>query len=168
MNQSSPRQHQDSVTVSASAETLYSLVSDVTRTGEWSPVCKACWWDDEDTAGHVGAWFTGRNELPERTWETRSQVVTADRGREFAWVVGGKYVRWGFTLTPADTGTVLTESWEFLPEGIAMFGEKYGADADAQIADRTQQALDGIPKTLEAIKRIAESIAAQDDVRSPL
>lgn len=168
MNQSSPRQHQDSVTVNASAETLYSLVSDVTRTGEWSPVCKACWWDDETSAGHVGAWFTGRNELPHRTWETRSQVVAADHGREFAWVVGGKYVRWGFTLTPAGTGTVLTESWEFLPEGIAMFREKYGADADAQIADRTQQALDGIPKTLEAIKRIAESIAAHDDVRSPL
>ena len=37
----------------------------------------------------MGAWFTGRNEVPGRTWETRSKVVAADRGREFAWVVGG-------------------------------------------------------------------------------
>ena len=166
MNQSSIRQHQDSVTVNASAETLYDLVSDITRTGEWSPVCKACWWDDEADAGQPGAWFTGRNELPHRTWETRSQVVAADRGREFAWMVGGKYVRWGFTLSPAAAGTVLTESWEFLPDGLAMFREKYGADADAQIADRTQQALDGIPATLAAIKRIAESITAHDEVRT--
>ncbi|MDP9888313.1 SRPBCC family protein [Pseudarthrobacter enclensis] len=151
------RQHQESVTVQASAETLYDLVSDITRTGEWSPVCTSCWWDDQASAGQAGAWFTGRNEIPGRTWETRSQVVAAERGREFAWVVGGRFVRWGFTLTPADAGTTLTESWEFLPEGIAMFKDKYRADADVQIAERTQQALDGIPKTLAAIKRIAES-----------
>jgi hypothetical protein len=150
--------HQESITVNTTPESLYNLVSDVTRTGEWSPVCTSCWWEDKATAGLVGSWFTGRNELPERTWETRSQVVVAEGGHEFAWVVGGKYVRWGYTLTVTDSGTVLTESWDFLPEGISMFEEKYGTDAAAQIADRTQQALDGIPITLAAIKRIAESI----------
>jgi len=166
MNESSIRQFQESITIKASAETLYNLVSDVTRTGEWSPVCTSCWWDDQDSAGQPGAWFTGHNELPNRTWETRSQVVAAERGREFAWVVGGRFVRWGFTLTPAADGTVLSESWEFLPEGIAMFKEKYGEVADAQIADRTQQAMDGIPTTLAAIKRIAESIESHEEVRS--
>jgi len=72
-------------------------------------------------------------------------------------VVGGSLVRWGFTFGPTETGTKLTESWEFLPEGIAKFHEMYGEEADVQIADRTQQAHDGIPKTLAAIKRIAES-----------
>ncbi len=166
MNQISTRQYQESVTVQASAETVYDLVSDITRTGEWSPVCTSCWWDDENSAGQVGAWFTGRNELPHRTWETRSQVVAADRGREFAWVVGGTFVRWGFTLAPEDTGTTLTESWEFLPDGIAMFEEKFGDEAPAQIADRTRQALHGISVTLAAIKQIAESITAQQQFRS--
>ncbi len=160
MSQPSIRHHQESVTVQASAETIYDLVSDITRTGEWSPICASCWWDDEATAGQVGAWFTGHNELPNRSWDTRSQVVAAERGREFAWVVGGNFVRWGYTLTPAGAGTTLSESWEFLAAGIAMFEEKYGVDAQAQIADRTQQALDGIPKTLAAIKRIAESSTA--------
>ncbi len=157
MRETSIRSHRESVTVEASTEKLYDLVSDITRTGEWSPVCTSCWWDDVVEAGQVGAWFTGRNELPDRTWETRSEVVVAERGREFAWVVGGSFVRWGFTLAPVETGTNLTESWEFLPGGIAMFEEKYGDDARVQITDRTQQALDGIPKTLRAIKRIAES-----------
>ncbi|ADX72241.1 polyketide cyclase / dehydrase family protein [Pseudarthrobacter phenanthrenivorans Sphe3] len=165
MNQSSTRQYQESVTVHAPAETVYDLVSDITRTGEWSPVCTSCWWDDEDSAGQPGAWFTGRNELPHRTWETRSLVVAAERGREFAWVVGGKFVRWGFTMAPADSGTILTESWEFLPDGIAMFEEKFGDKASEQIAERTQQALDGIPVTLAAIKQIAESFAADQEVR---
>ena len=156
MSKSGIRSHEDSVIVEASAETLYDLVSDITRTGEWSPVCTSCWWDDEATAGRVGAWFTGRNELPHRTWETRSRWWPAEHGREFAWVVGGSLVRWGFVLTPAPKGTTLIESWEFLPAGIAMFEEKFGDDAVAQITDRTQQALEGIPKTLAAIKRIAE------------
>lgn len=148
--------HSESIFIARSAEFLYELVSDVTRMGEWSPVCKACWWDDGD-GPHVGAWFTGRNELPERTWETRSKVVVAEPGREFAFVVGGSFVRWGFTFTPVDGGTQLTESWEFLPDGIAMFEERFGADAQAQIADRTEAAHTGIPVTLAAIKRTAES-----------
>ena len=154
----SVRRHQESVTIKASAQTLYDLVSDVTRTGEWSPICTSCWWHEESTAGQVGAWFTGHNELPTRTWETRSVVVAAQPGREFAWVVGGRFVRWGYSLAPTAAGTILTESWEFLPDGIAMFHEKYGDDAPAQIADRTRQALEGIPTTLAAIKRIAESL----------
>jgi hypothetical protein len=145
-----------SIVVARSPEALYDMISDVTRTGEWSPVCKACWWDDGD-GPRPGAWFTGRNELPERTWETRSQVVAADRGREFAFTVGGSWVRWGYTFTPADGGTEVTESWEFLPGGIARFHDRYGDDAQAQIADRTEAAHKGIPVTLAAIKKTAES-----------
>jgi ribosome-associated toxin RatA of RatAB toxin-antitoxin module len=91
--------HSDSLVIARSGDELYDMVSDVTRMGEWSPVCKACWWDVGDSA-RVGAWFTGRNELPERTWETRSEVVAADQGREFAFVVGGALTRWGYTFTP--------------------------------------------------------------------
>lgn len=157
MSQLKALHHEESITIEAALEHVYDLVADVTRTGEWSPVCTQCWWEDDAEAGRIGAWFIGLNELPDRTWETRSQVVAADRGREFAWAVGGDRVRWGYTLTPAGTGTILTESWDFLPGGITFFEQKFGDDAPAQIADRTRLAHDGIPKTLAAIKRIAES-----------
>ena len=148
--------YSESIVVARPAESLYDMVSDVTRMGEWSPVCKACWWDDGDSL-RVGAWFTGRNELPERVWETRSQVVAAERGREFAFVVGGSLVRWSYAFTPVDGGTQVTESWEFLPDGIARFQARFGEDAEAQIANRTEAAHRGIPITLAAIKESAES-----------
>jgi hypothetical protein len=148
--------YSESVVVSCSPEDLYDMVCDVTRMGEWSPVCTACWWDDGD-GPRPGAWFTGRNELPGRTWETRSMVVAADRGREFAFAVGGAWARWGYTFTPVDGGTQVTESWEFLPEGITRFHDRYGTDAEAQIADRAEAARTGIPLTLAALKRSAES-----------
>jgi hypothetical protein len=148
--------HSESIVIARSPEDLYDLVSDVTRMGEWSPVCKACWWDDGD-APRVGAWFTGRNELPDRTWETRSEVVAAERGREFAFIVGGTWTRWGYTFSPVDGGTQVTESWEFLPGGVAMFAERFGADAEAQTANRAEAARNGIAVTLAAIKKTAES-----------
>lgn len=151
------RTYEQSIVIDATPEAVYDVVSDVTRTGEWSPICAACWWDDPSQAGRAGVWFTGRNEQPGRTWETRSQVAAADRGREFTWIVGGKFVRWSFTLEPDGTATRLTESWEFLPAGLAMFKEKYGDRAAAEIDERTRQAYDGIPRTLAAIKSIVES-----------
>lgn len=157
MTDAQARTHQDSVVVEATPDAVYDLVSDIMRTGEWSPVCTSCWWDDETEAGQVGAWFTGHNELPDRTWETRSQVVAADRGREFAWLVGGAFVRWGFLLEEHDGSTRLTETWEFTPEGLAMFADKYGDRAAAEIEERTRLAHDGIPRTLAAIKQIAET-----------
>lgn len=132
------------------------MVSDITRMGAWSPVCKACWWD-EGAGPEVGSWFTGRNELPDRTWETRSEVVAAERGKEFAFVVNGSWTRWGYAFRSVDGGTELTESWEFLPGGEAMFQDRFGADAEAQIAERLALARTGIPATLAAIKIDAES-----------
>ena len=145
----------ESVVVRRSPEEVYALVSDVTRTGEWSPTCTTCWWD-EGAGPRPGAWFTGRNETPERVWETRSQVVAARPGEEFAWEVGAGFVRWSYTMEPGEGGTRLTESWVFLPAGLAFFADKYGPDADAQIAERTERARTGLPATLAAIKTVAE------------
>ena len=152
--------YSESIVVACSPESLYDMISDVTRMGEWSPICKACWWDDGD-GPRAGAWCppgamsclseSGRRGL-------RSQrAVAAARGREFAFVAGGAWVRWGHTFTPAGEGTQVTESWEFLPAGVARFHERFGDDAEAQIADRAAAAHQGIPATLAALKRAAES-----------
>ena len=143
-------EHSDSIVIARPPEDLYDMVSDVTRMGEWSPICKACWWDDGDTA-RVGAKFTGRNELPERTWETRSEVVAADRGREFAFVVESTGTRWGYSFAPVDGGTRVTEAWEFHPKGAAVFEERFGENAQAEIQIRADTAKEGITTTLAAI-----------------
>ena len=126
-------------------DAVYELVSDVTRMGEWSPICRACWWD-EGAGPHVGAWFTGRNEIPERTWETRCQVVAADPGRRFAWEVNNGWVYWGYSLEPEGDGTRLTESWEFLPGRHRRLPRAFGPDADAEIDRRRDAAQQRHPR----------------------
>jgi hypothetical protein len=154
-----PRTHSDRILVAAPAEHVYDLVADITRMGGYSPVCKECWWDEGDRPT-VGAHFTGRNVIGDRTWETRSEVVAADRGREFAWVTSEGMVRWGYTFATADGRTEVTESWAFLPRGEEVYVERFGDDAEAQVAARYETLLVGIPATLAAIKAAAEATAA--------
>jgi uncharacterized membrane protein len=151
-----PLHHSDSIVIARPPAEVYDLVSDVTRMGEWSPICKACWWD-EGGGPSVGSLFTGRNELPDRTWEMQCEVVAADPGREFAWVVSLTGTRWGFTLEPADEGTKLSESWDFPAKSVAFFEERFGDGAEAQIKDRLELARTGITVTLDAIKQTAEA-----------
>lgn len=146
----------DSIHVEATPEDVYATVSDVTRTGEWSPICRECWWDEGD-GPRAGAHFTGRNVTGDRTWETRSEVTSAVEGVEFSWSVSGGKVKWSYTMRPVGTGTELTESWEFTPAGQAFFVEKYGDQAPAEIAARTRAAHEGIPATLAALKGILEA-----------
>ncbi|MGE2737198.1 SRPBCC family protein [Mycolicibacterium vaccae] len=145
----------ESISVAVPPEQLYALVSDVTLMGQWSPICKACWWD-EGAGPWVGAWFTGRNETPERAWETRCQVVAADPGREFGWEVNNGWVYWGYEFAPDPVGTRLTEKWALKPKGVAGFRERFGDAADDEIAKRVEAAKSGIPATLAAIKETAE------------
>jgi Polyketide cyclase / dehydrase and lipid transport len=148
----------DSIVISRSPEELYDMIADVTRMGDWSPMCEDCWWDEGD-GPRVGAKFTGRNGRAERTWETRSEVVAADRGREFAWVVAEPptRARWGYSFVAVDGGTKVTETWELPPEGCAFFEKRFGDTAPQEIAKRRGWATEGIPTTLDAIKRAAET-----------
>ena len=68
---SNPR-YSESIVVASSSQDLSNMVADVTRMGEWSPVCTSLLVGRGMPGRGPGAWFTGRNELPERTWETRS------------------------------------------------------------------------------------------------
>jgi Polyketide cyclase / dehydrase and lipid transport len=167
---------------------LYDMISDVTRMGEWSPSCTACFWV-EGSGPQVGAWFIGQNLLPPN-WEqmldqmdpeakdmldiamtpagprgqSRSQVVVADRGREFTFATfpfkaGQPQVHWSYTFASSDSrSTELTESWTLLPDGFATIAKQAGSnDADSVLAARAQWALDGIHQTLAALKQTAES-----------
>ena len=85
------------------------------------------------------------------------EVVVADRAREFAFVVSATGTRWGYQFRAVDDGTLVTESWDFPSSAVAVFEERFGDDAEAQIASRSELAGTGIPATLAAIKKAAES-----------
>ena len=150
----------ESIVVAATPDELYALVSDVTRTGEWSPICKTCWWD-EGPAAQLGSWFIGRNETqsapgrPGLRWWPLTPAGSSS-GRSTMAGCGGA-TRSSRSARIGKEATRLTESWVFLPAGLAGFRERFGERADDEILARQQAAVTGIPATLAAIKRVAEA-----------
>ncbi|MDX6763953.1 MULTISPECIES: SRPBCC family protein [Streptomyces] len=102
--------------VDAAPSRVYDLISDVSGIGRWSPDASGVAFDP-GAGPWVGAWFSGRNHRDGRQWSTRSQIVRADPGAAFAFVVGGAedgIVRWGWTCRPQGRGTVVEQSWQLL------------------------------------------------------
>lgn len=102
--------------VDAAPARVYGLVSDVSAIGRWSPHASDVAFD-RGAGPRVGAWFSGRNRKDGRQWTTRSQVVRADPGAVFAFVVGGAedgIVRWSWTCRPQGRGTVVEQTWQLL------------------------------------------------------
>lgn len=155
--------HSESIRIARPATELYAIVSDIERTGELSPVCKSCTWDDQSQAGRVGAWFTGHNVIGDFSWDTHCQVVIADSGRDFTFVNHGpdgkaELVRWGFTFEDHGGETTVTESWEVLPAypDFVLSGDP-GADVAARIDGMAVMARDGIRETLANLKQVAQT-----------
>lgn len=153
----------DSITIAASPAEVFDLVSDITRTGEWSAQCYQAEWNDaagtDPAARGVGATFTGHNRKPGREWSTVSEVVTWEPGREFSWKVTSSGTVWGYRLEPVnrrDDATVLTEFTRFTEQGEAYFVEKFGEDALLEEEDRKDAATYGITETLHTLRSLVE------------
>ncbi|MGW6978306.1 SRPBCC family protein [Streptomyces sp. NPDC054932] len=102
--------------VDAEPARVYDLVSDVSGISRWSPNATDVTFD-QGAGPRVGAWFSGRNHKDGRQWTTRSQVVRADPGAAFAFIVGGAedgIVQWSWTCHPQGRGTVVEQSWQLL------------------------------------------------------
>lgn len=100
--------------IAAPADTLYALVSDVRRMGEWSPENVGGRWLGDATGPAVGARFRGSNRRRWRRWSTTCTVVTAAPGRSFAFDVafaGIPASRWTYGFRPDGDATVVTETW---------------------------------------------------------
>ncbi|WP_114855088.1 SRPBCC family protein [Brachybacterium sp. YJGR34] len=143
---------QESLVIPASPMEVYAVISDVTRTGEWSQQCYRCRWDSD--ARGVGARFTGDNRTPEREWSTTSEVIADVPGEHFAWSVGPGRAEWGFRLREVPGGTELTEYTRTTEYLEAVFAERYGDRAEEEIAVRQAAAREGIPATLAALREV--------------
>ncbi|MFE2227716.1 SRPBCC family protein [Streptomyces kronopolitis] len=104
----SPREWsvQQSLEIPLPPRTVYAALADVGRMPEWSPEVIGVW--------SRGARFVGFNRKACWVWFTTCRIVVADPEREFAFDVttfGLPVARWGYRLTPAGDGTLVTEYW---------------------------------------------------------
>jgi hypothetical protein len=141
----------------ASPETVWELVSDVTRIGEFSPETFEARWTRGATGPEVGAYFKGhvrRNGVGPVYW-TLCRVTECEPGRDFSFVVeinGEALNHWRYQLRPVDAGTEVTESFELASKG---FLKLYWAIL-GPLRGRTNER--GMRQTLERIRVLAEAV----------
>lgn len=100
--------------ISAPAERVWSMISDVTRMGEFSPENVGARWLGGATGPVPGARFRGTNRRGWRRWSTQCTVIEADPPRRFAFrvtAVGLAVADWRYDLEPTDTGCRITETF---------------------------------------------------------
>lgn len=152
-----------SVVIHADPERLWSMVSDVTRVGEWSPETERAEWLDRATGPAVGARFKGYNRRGRTRWSTVCEVIEADPGRTFAYAVGGA-VRpetiWRYRFERAGDGVEVTETFELVKR--LTFLSRVVTRLTIGVKDREADLEAGIRSTLGRLKQVAEQPQAVD------
>jgi hypothetical protein len=145
---------QAQVRIGAPPDTVYGVVTDLSRMGEWSPETTKCVWIDGATGPAPGARFKGSNQRGILRWSTKPEVVVADPGKEFAFEVNHD-VRWTYRFAPDGDGTQVTESFEILRDLRWYYGfvERYLM----RVKDRRADLEQGMAETLQRIKQVIEA-----------
>jgi hypothetical protein len=153
---------------------VYSVVSDLPRSGEWSPECQGGEWISGEPA-KVGSVFRGENlrsdevvawaPLVRGTWHTEARVVAAEPGRTFRWMMlshAGEDQEsvWGFDVKPWERGAILVHHFRM---GKATKGiHKIVSDLDEDgrkcfIEDWTAKLRQDLDHTVKRIKDVIEA-----------
>jgi hypothetical protein len=145
--------------IDAPALVVYSMISDVTRMGLWSPETTGCRWLNGASGPAVGNRFKGSNKAGWRRWSTTCTVTAAERGRRFAFDVSlSRYpiARWGYEIEADGVGIdgcTVTESWaDRRPRWMHRLSPYVMGERDWAERNRV-----GMETTLAALKRAAES-----------
>ncbi len=145
------------IRISASPGRVWSMVSDVTRMGEWSPETVSCEWLDGATGPKVGARFKGRNKRGRGRWARTCEVTACVRGKEFAFVTRPERPEtlWRYQFGPAAGGTEVIETFE-LVRPISRF-RRLQTIVGFGVKDREADLVDGMRQTLERLRAVAEA-----------
>ena len=152
------------IEIDAAPDVVYGLVSDVTRTGEWSPECVRCRWLGGATTAVAGARYRGASRNGWRRWSTTSTIRDARPGVELVWDVTflrRPVARWSYRLSARDGGRTLLE------ESVEDRRERWLQVVSPWITgsrDRAARNADTIGTTLHRIKALAEA-HPQNDAR---
>lgn len=152
MTSTAPTDDVAEIDIAAPPETVWDLVADVTRMGEWSPECYRCSWSGGATGPMAGARFRGWNRYGPLRWATTSTVSESERGEVFSFVTKESAATWTYRFAATEDGgthLVETRSDGDKPLLARVFFRI--------VPGRTERQVDGMHQTLRRLKAAAES-----------
>lgn len=143
-----------SIEVAASPATVWSVVSDVRRTGEWSPECRRV---IPLGAVRPGAWLVGLNRRANVHWATLSRVTVYEPEAEIGWRVLTNRAEWRYRLQPSAAGTRMTQA-RATPRGVGRVAAWFTGVFLGGQAGHDDELERGMSEGLAKIKAIAEAL----------
>ncbi|MCV7355551.1 SRPBCC family protein [Mycolicibacterium fluoranthenivorans] len=118
MGTSAPAAASADVTIAASPEAVYALITDLQTMATLAEETHAMEWVTGNAAA-PGAVFKGHNRNGSKKWTTKCTVTAAEPGRTFAFDVkstGLPIAHWRYDITATDGGCTVTEqTWDRRP-----------------------------------------------------
>ncbi|GAS99323.1 polyketide cyclase/dehydrase and lipid transport [Mycolicibacterium canariasense] len=144
------------VSIAASPEAVYALITDLATLATLAEETHAMEWLSGDAAV-AGAVFKGHNRNGAKKWTTKCTVTTAEPGRTFAFDVkstGLPIAHWRYDITAADDGgcTVTERTWDRRPGWFKPL-----AGLATGVSDRDAANAEHIKATLARLKAKAEA-----------
>lgn len=162
-----------SIGIAATPDQVYALVSDLPRSGEWSPECLGGEWIGGPPAT-VGTVFRGKNlrqpevvgwaPLIRGVWYTECRIVAAEPGETFQWMMLSHALTdqesiWGFDVAEHEGGAVLTHHFHMgrATAGIRQIVAGLTEPERVKFIEEWTQKLTGdLETTVTRIKKIVE------------
>lgn len=138
--------------IEAPADAVYSMVSDITRMGDWSPECRTGEWAEGSSSAEPGARFRGFNQIQDFKWEVDCEIRKAEPGKLLEFVAGvgiDNATVWTYEFNPDGSATIVTES--FYAPLVNVEG------SPANIPGRDDALQSGCETTLAKLKAAAEA-----------
>lgn len=147
------------VVVAAPVETVWTLLSDLRSMSERSPETVRMFIAAAPKVGSRGLNVNRKGAVvwPTTTRVTRWKPPTHDGSAALAFHVGPTDVEWSYELTPEGAGTRVVERRTALPRAgltVRLAGKWFMGGAENHDVDL----LDGMHRTLEALRRDAEAL----------
>jgi hypothetical protein len=107
------------VTVDATVQEVWQVISDVTRVGEWSHECHTARWLGAASGPSPGVRFRAGNRAGWARWSRTSEIISVDPPREIVWRTVPTRLfpdstEWRLRVEPARGRTLITQSFTVL------------------------------------------------------
>jgi uncharacterized protein YndB with AHSA1/START domain len=149
-----PRPLTATIDVAASPDQVWNVVSDVRRTGEWSPECSRVL--PLSRLG-AGALLLGVNRRNRVWWVTLSRVISFIPSEEIGWVVLTNRAEWRYQLQRTATGTLIVHTRR-TPRGEGRFALLFTRALLGGQARHDDELEQGMNHGLQRIKVIVEAL----------
>lgn len=141
-------------TIAAPPEVVFAAITDISRMGEWSPETVRAEWNDGVTRATVGAVFTGHNRNGDKEWTTEATVAELVPNERFFFDCSARgfvFSKWGYTIEPADGGSLVTEYAQDLRPQSAL-------ERSAQISGVTDRLAHNRAGMIATLDRLAAAL----------